>query len=65
MFSAAATQSRMDSSACSRLVIVPALRPADSRKALPSILSEPASAWPMTQTILEVPTSSADTRPVR
>ena len=55
----------MDSSASSRLVTVPALRPPDSRKALPSTFSEPGFGRPMTQTILEVPTSSADTRPVR
>ncbi len=65
MFSAAATQSRMESSACSRLVMVPAFSPLDSRKALPSTFSVPPSAWPMTQTILEVPTSSAETSPVR
>ena len=45
--------------------MVPALRPEDSRKELPSTLSDPASAWPMTQTILEVPTSSAETSPGR
>jgi hypothetical protein len=65
MFSAAATQSRIDSSAWSRLVMVPALRPEDSRKELPSTLSDPASAWPMTQATLDVPTSSAETRPGR
>ena len=63
MFSAAATQSRIDSSASAMPVTVPARRPWLSRKAAPSTRSAPGSARAIRQTTFDEPMSSAATSP--
>ena len=62
-FSAAATASRIDSSAWSMLMTVPDLMPWLSRSAAPRTRRLPCSARPMRQTVLDEPTSSAAIRP--